>query len=268
MADTTGTTVWEHRLFVVGHVAKGVVFVMIGGLGTYAVIRGATDPEGILDVLVWLYTQAFGKALVTILGLGLLAHGVWRWWKVFDTNAEGKAKLVTIGERVAHVIGGTFYIMLSVFAFSMLWRKPETSSGQGGNQQVLQFTLDIPWGEWLVGLVGAIVILVGIIMAVQGSRRQLMEPLDKENMSTWQRRFYRGIGMTGFLAWGLVTAVIGYFLIRVAMTSEPEHYRGIKGALEFMGGRTFGMLILGAVSLGLLLFGVFMFTKARYQQTS
>lgn len=267
MADTAQAPVWKQRLFVVGHVAKGVVFCLIGGLGTYATIRGARDPQGILDVLEWVYKQAFGKALVSLLGLGLLAHGAWRWWKVFDPGPDRHSKLVAIGERVAHVIGGTFYILLSVFAVSMLWIKPKINQDHGTSEQALQFTLKIPWGEWVVGLVGAIVIVVGIIMAVQGSREQLMDTLDTEHLEKWKRRAYRGIGMAGYLAWGMVNAVIGYFLIRVALTREPDKYRGIKGALEFLGGRTFGFVLLGAVSAGLFLFGLFMFAKARYHRT-
>ncbi|MEO5584483.1 MAG: DUF1206 domain-containing protein [Flavobacteriales bacterium] len=263
MADQAQAPLWKHRLFVVGHVAKGVVFFLIGGLGTYAMIRGVRDPQGILDVLVWVHEQAFGKVLVTLLGLGLLAHGAWRWWKVFDKGSDGQPKVVAIGERLAHVIGGTFYILLSLFAISMLWIKPKSDTGNGG-EKALRFTLKIPWGEWLVGLVGAIVILVGIFLAVRGCRQHLMEALDPGDMQQWKRRAYRAIGMAGYVAWGMVNAVIGYFLIRVAMTHEPDKYRGIRGALEFLGGRTFGFILLGAVSVGLLLFGVFMIAKARY----
>jgi len=268
MAHIAQGHVWKLRLFVVGHVAKGLVFSMIGGLGTYAVIRGAGDPQGILEVLVWLHAQTFGLALVTILGLGLLAHGVWRWLKAFENNEDRRPKLVGIGERVVQAIGGTFYGLLSVFAFSLLWIEPKTSADQGTTNKVLQFTLKIPWGEWILGLIGIIVIVVGIIMAVRGSKQQLMEELGGADMSKWERRGYRIIGMGGHLAWGMVNAVIGYFLIRVALTSEPEKYRGIKGALEFVGGRTFGTLLLGTVSVGLLLFGLFMFAKARYDRTN
>lgn len=259
---------WKLRLFVVGHIAKGLVFSMIGGLGIYAVIRGAGDPRGMLEVLIWLHAQTFGLVLVTILGVGLLAHGVWRWWKAFEPNEGRRAKVVAFGERVANGIGGTFYVLLSVFAFTLLWIEPETNSDQGSTSQVLQFTLNIPWGEWLLGLIGAIVILVGIIMALRGTKRQLMVELGGADMATWERRGYRIIGMGGFLAWGMVNVVIGYFLIRVALTSEPDKYKGIKGALEFVGGRTFGTLLLGGMSLGLLLFGLFMFAKARYDRTN
>lgn len=266
MTNSARGPVWKLRLFVVGHVAKGIVFSLIGGLGTYAVIRGAGDPRGMLEVLVWLHAQTFGLVLSTILGLGLLAHGTWRWWKAFEENEDPHPKLVDIGERAALAIGGTFYLLLSVFAFSLLWMEPVKSADQGTTSEVLKFTLKIPWGEWILGLIGAIVVVIGIIMAVQGSKRQLMIDLGGAHMAKWERRGYRIIGMGGHLAWGMVNAVIGYFLIRVALTHDPEKYRGIKGALVFVGGRTFGTLLLGTVSMGLLLFGLFMFAKARYER--
>jgi len=267
MADQAQGDSWKHRLFVVGHVAKGLVFCMIGGLGTYAVVRGGGDPRGMMDVLVWLHSQAFGLAMVLILGLGLLAHGVWRWWKVFAGETNSDSKLVGIGERIGHVVGGAFYMLLCVFSFSLLWVQPKTNSDEGSTDQALAFTLKIPWGEWIIGLIGAIIIVVGIIVAVQGRKQQVMSELGGADMAKWERKAYRIIGMGGHLAWGLVNAVIGYFLIRVALTHDPEKYRGIKGALVFVGGRTFGTLLLGSVSMGLLLFGLFMFAKARYERT-
>jgi hypothetical protein len=253
-------------LFVVGHVAKGLVFCMIGGLGSYAAIKGASDPQGMVDVLVWLHAQAFGKALVALLGTGLLAHGVWRWVEAFHSEARGRPRVVVIGERVGHAIGGTFYALLAYSAFSLLWFKPPTGAQDGSSEEVLRSTLAIPWGEWIVGLVGAIIIVIGIGMATNGVRKHMTIVLEQDHMKAWETSFYRTIGLLGFLAWGLVNGIIGYFLIRVALTSQPERFRGFKGALEFVGGRTYGALLLGALSLGLLLFGLFLCAKAHYQR--
>jgi uncharacterized BrkB/YihY/UPF0761 family membrane protein len=167
---------------------------------------------------------------------------------------------------VGHAIGGTFYSLLALSAFSLLWIKPDTAAQDGTREKVLRSTLAIPWGEWIVGLVGVIISVVGIVMATNGMRKHMMVELDREHMKAWEISFYRTIGMLGFFAWGLVNGIIGYFLIRVALTSQPERFRGLKGALEFVGGRTYGALLLGALSLGLLLFGLFLCAKARYQR--
>lgn len=267
MEHDPGEPAWKNKLFVVGHIAKGVVFGLIGALGTYAVYRGVSDPRGMGDVLVWLHKQPFGKALVTLLGLGLLGHGVWRLSKAFGPVRKDNgtsSKIVAIGERIGHVVGGIFYCSLCVFALSLLWIRPDPAQEKDTRDQLLQFTLEIPWVEWVIGVIGAIIIVVGIILAVRGIKKHTMLDLQKDRMAKWEITFYRTIGMIGHIAWGMINCIIGYFLVRVGITSDPERFRGIKGALEFVGGRTLGAMLLGAVSLGLLLYGLFMFAKARY----
>ena len=57
---------------------------------------------------------------------------------------------------------------------------------------------------------------------------------------------------------------MAYFLFRVAIQADASEYRDIGGALDYISQLTMGMPLLAVVGLGLLLYGIFMFVKARY----
>ena len=61
-----------------GYVARGLVYVIIGGFASLAAVGrggGTTDQQGALQVLL---TQPFGRALLVIVALGLLGYALWR----------------------------------------------------------------------------------------------------------------------------------------------------------------------------------------------
>ncbi len=71
----TGTAYrWLGR---VGHVAKGVALGVVGGLFLYAAISHEPDKSGGLDqALTTVLDQPFGPVLLTLIGLGFAAYGV------------------------------------------------------------------------------------------------------------------------------------------------------------------------------------------------
>jgi uncharacterized protein DUF1206 len=60
--------------------------------------------------------------------------------------------------------------------------------------------------------------------------------------------------------------VIGVFLAHAPLQTDPDEAWGRGGALETVVLRPFGPYILGAVALGLVAYGVFMFVMARYRR--
>ena len=67
-------------------------------------------------------------------------------------------------------------------------------------------------------------------------------------------------------AFGVVFGVIGVFLVQAALQTDPDEARGLGGALDTLARQPFGPYLLGAVALGLVAYGVFMFVMARYRR--
>ena len=79
---------------------------------------------------------------------------------------------------------------------------------------------------------------------------------------TWATR----MGRFGLAARGVVFAVIGFFLIQAARSSNASQVRGLGGALAALASQPYGPWLLGLVALGLVAYGIYNFVQARYRQ--
>ena len=123
-----------------------------------------------------------------------------------------------------------------------------------------------PFGQWLVGLAGAVVIGVGLYHFVKAYRAAFMDNYDTGSMSAKEQDGAKWIGRFGLAARGVVFCMIGSFLIRAAVQADPTETRGLEGALESLLGKPFGPWLLTAMSAGLLAFGIYCFSRARYSR--
>ncbi|MEO5768048.1 MAG: DUF1206 domain-containing protein [Polyangia bacterium] len=116
---------WADRLARVGYVAKGAVFLLVGGLAVAAAagVGGrATDPSGALATVA---RPLVGRIALAVMALGLLAHAGFR------------AALVAVGEpyadrgpvprflrRIANTFSALMYFGLAVTAGALAtgWR--------------------------------------------------------------------------------------------------------------------------------------------------
>ena len=74
------------------------------------------------------------------------------------------------------------------------------------------------------------------------------------------------VGQIGHIARGIVFGMIGLFLIIAALHANPGEARGIDGALAALAEQSFGPILLGAVALGFVAYGLYMFAEARYRR--
>ena len=60
--------------------------------------------------------------------------------------------------------------------------------------------------------------------------------------------------------------MIGAFLVMAGIRARPETARGLGGALASLAQQPFGPWLLGLVALGLIAYGIFALTEARYRR--
>ena len=71
-------------------------------------------------------------------------------------------------------------------------------------------------------------------------------------------------GVVGYIAKGIAIGVTGILFIVAAFTHDPETAGGLDAALHSLAELPFGPVILWIVGLGLILYGLFCFARARY----
>jgi Domain of Unknown Function (DUF1206) len=254
---------WIERLARFGYVAYGMVYLLIGALSLHAAFSGGGAPgqEGALrSVLV----APLGRVLLGLVAFGLLAYAAWRLFQgILDPDNEGKdAKGVV--KRLDHVLNGLFHGALAFTAGQLA-----LGSGGGGGGSPDDWTATLmsqPLGRWLVAGAGAVILAAGLYQFYKAYKADFRDELKLGEMSLREKRWSTHIGRLGFAARGAVFFVIGAFLGLAGLQSNPQQARGLGGALETLASQPFGPFLLGAVALGLVAYGVFMFVMARYRR--
>ena len=84
----------------------------------------------------------------------------------------------------------------------------------------------LPFGQVLVGAVGAIVIGVGIAQIVKGVKQKFTEDLDRG-----VRPAVRRLGTVGYCVKGIALGIIGGLFVWAAVTYDPKKAGGMDAAL-------------------------------------
>jgi hypothetical protein len=242
---------WIERLARFGYVAYGVVYALVGVLAVQAAFSGADHAAGQQGALRSILLAPLGRVLLCIVALGLLAYAAWRLYEgVMDPEDEGRdAKGIV--KRLDHVLNGLFHGALAFTAGQLA-----LGSGGGGGGSPDDWTATL-----MSQPLGA-----GLYQFYNAYKADFREKLETDEMSLREKRWTTHAGRLGYAARGVVFGVIGVFLIQAALQADPDEAKGLGGALETLARQPFGPYLLGAVALGLVAYGVFMFVVARYRR--
>jgi hypothetical protein len=118
-------------------------------------------------------------------------------------------------------------------------------------------------GRWIIEVVGAGVLIVGIGLAVGGLRRSFAKKLNTAQMSERTQRTVLILGTIGTTARGIVFAVAGSLVVEAARTFDPAKARGLDEALRTLRDQHYGAALLVLAALGLITFGIYGLCEAR-----
>lgn len=245
----------------VGMVCYGVVHLVIAYLALQ-VAFGDSEQADQKGALQQIGSTAFGQVLLWIVAVGLILFGLWQ----FLMAATGY-EWVSGGKRTRKRIGaaarGVVVILLGITAIRIA-----AGSGGGGssNQKQQEFTaelLKLPAGPALVVLAAAGVLGVAIAAAVKGAKKKFLEDLNTTELPGKTKRWIGWIGTTGYLAKGVVLAIVAILLAIAGFTADPNKAGGLDAALKTLSAQPFGTVLLVVVALGLAAFGVYCFGAAR-----
>jgi Domain of Unknown Function (DUF1206) len=261
---------WPDALARAGFVAKGVVYVVVGGLALKAAagLGGqATDPTGVLADAA---RSVLGRTALGVVALGLVAHGLFRALLALVGEPYGSTTpLRRIARRVANAAGAIAYLGLSVTAaaLSIGWKAFAHADSDTTTQRWSGRLLHAPLGRpLLLGValgiaIAAVVAFVRVVFPGRSRRR-----LRVEDMSPRERTTVAVVGRLAFLARAIILATVAYYLTRAAIDRAPREARGPAGALHAAWEYRHGSWLLALMAAGLLSVGAFAFLEARWRR--
>ncbi len=243
-----------------GYSGRGLIYLVVAVLALLAIWRGGT-PEGTGEAMASLERAAWGKALLAVIAVGLLGYGIWRLVAaIWDLEAHG-ADAKGVVARGGQLVTGLIHLGLAGSAVAIL---AGGSGGESGKSSVDEWTarvMSMPFGQWLVGLGGAIAFGAGAYYIYKGLSGRYMKSLRARPMTLRLKPALTA----GLAANGAVIAIVGFFLIYAAWRVDPSQAGGLAEAFDWLRAKPFGTALVTALSVGLLGFSLFCFVNAGYR---
>ncbi|MCW2613789.1 MAG: putative integral rane protein [Frankiales bacterium] len=244
-----------------GLASRGMVWLVVGLLaGSVALGRSdeRTDRTGALSAIA---DKPLGEVLLVVLVVGFLGYGLWRLLEaaVGHRDDDGAKRWA---HRALSLGKGVVYVGLAVSTVQFLQR------GGGGQDKTGLRTADLmghTGGRTTVGVVGAALVVAGLVVAVRALKEKHSEKLEHYRLPDRFRRPAVVIGVVGLVGRGGVLALLGAFLVRAAVQFDPEEAKGLDAALQVLSQQSFGRVLLLAAVVGMLGYALWSFVEAAYR---
>jgi hypothetical protein len=250
------------RLARVGIAARGVVYVLIGFLALQIAFGNRhkeADQKGAFQTLV---QQPGGKLLLWAVAIGLFGYALWQATEaIWGHRQERERKRLIM--RVESAVKAVIYVLIGTLAVKIVTGAGKADAGgEGATAKVLKMS----GGQFLVGLVGAVIIIVGAVQVWRGLKADFAKYLNLGGLRPAARNGIRNLGKVGYVARGIVFGLVGGLVIAAAVTFDASKARGMDVALRSLVAQPYGQWLLATIALGLACFGVYCFADARYRR--
>jgi uncharacterized membrane protein len=245
---------WFDRLARFGYASKGAVFGIVGVLAIARGLGGSALAEDTPGALESVRELPFHEVLLGLLALGLAGYALWRMVQgLLDSEDEGTGWL-GLSKRAVYLGIGGFYGYLAVWAVAVILG---ARNDDNGIQDFTATVLGWPGGQVLVGIAGLGVIVGGlneILFAIRGAYRAEFE---KRHMAAWERVAMKAAGWWGHVGRGAVYGLIGYLVIKSAVTFDPDEAAGLADAFQALEEQPYGWALLLLAGAAFLAFGLY-----------
>lgn len=241
----------------VGWLAKGTVYLLFGitavAIAQQSAPNDEASPQGALGQIM---DVPAGRALMLVMAVGLLLYAVWRAASVILVDGDDAHAW---GDRLGYSFSAVFYTLLGITAARSGWEGREAGDSNTV-ESVSQTLLDNGLGRWALGLGGLATIAVGGYFAIsKGVMRGFAEDVRGvtedggvgKDLAIWIA------GVVGWVGRGAATVLVGWFVLRAAITFDPDEARGFDRALREAASTTIGTVLVWVVAVGLISYGAF-----------
>ncbi len=251
------------RLARAGYWAKGIVYILLGGLALTSVFAGGSgedSPEGALSSLLG---APMGRLVLAAIAIGLVGYVLWRLAQSVLNADDHDKDALGIATRLGQFFSACANSILAFSAGALAFNGQASGDGGSSQQSVVAMAMAQPFGQWLVGGVGLIVVGAGIGQIYRGIVKdyegRIAIPSDK-------KAFLDPVCQYGLIARGVVFAVIGGLIVYAAITVSTDEAGGLRDALDWIRSQPFGAVFYGLTAAGLAAYGGYSIVQALYRR--
>lgn len=243
-----------------GFAASGILHLLVGAIAI-RLAMGGTGNADFSGAVAELATQPAGPFLLWASFAACAALALWQTSDaIFDYNqlpTKEKAGKKAKAAAQAVVFAG---LALTLMSFAM-----GTGSGGDNQQAASDLTASVikaPGGVALLVLLGVGIAVTGVVYGIRGLRRSFEKHLTMPSSPT-ARTAVSVLGVTGYMAKGIVLLLTGLLIAIATLQAHPEESTGLDGGLRALRDQPLGVYLLAAVGAGLICYGAYMIVRAR-----
>lgn len=255
---------WITPLLRIGWLAKGAVYILMGlttlTIGRQEPTADDASPEG---ALAQIEGSPAGPVLLAVLGIGLVLYLVWRLISVVLVKGHDVRDWL---DRIGFTASAAFYGVLAYTAIrsTIVRDQPEDSNTV---EDLSKTMLESGTGRWVLLLAGAVAFTVGVYFVLeQGLRRSFLKDLHFEGASIVERRVVSWTGIVGWIGRGVVTSLVGFFVLRAAWQVDHDDARGFDRSLREVATTSLGRVVVFGVGVALIVYGMFCVASLRHRK--
>jgi hypothetical protein len=254
---------WVDHLVRFGFVAYGLVHLVVASLALQLALgrsSGSADTRGALAELA---QQPFGRTILGLVVGGMVVLALWRVLEAWVGHREDDGARLWAA-RGADLVKAVVYGVVAWSGYQVVTGSGSGSGSGSASETWTARALRLPAGALLVGAAGLAVVGYGAWTAWRGLSEQHREHLAPEGLSGASGRWLLRLGAAGHVAKGVSVALVGLLLCFAALTRDADRSGGLDEALRTVLEQPFGPWLLGAIAVGLGLYGVWCLARARY----
>jgi hypothetical protein len=260
----------------IGWVAKGIVYALVGVLSLIVGLQASgSDSSGEAGsggqeasqtgAITRIAESSYGVVLLYVLSAGLVIYALWRLVSVvLPADNDVKAWLT----RAGYLVSAVTYLLLAWSAVTLA-RRPVGSSGESEDARVERFTRDLMndgLGRAAVFAVGAVLLVLAAVFLWQAVSAHFESQLLPGSVGPVSHHVLVLLGRVGWVGRSGMMALIGFFLVRAAVTFDASEAEGLDGSLRKAASSSVGLVLVVVVGAGLLVFGAFCILSAPKQR--
>jgi hypothetical protein len=228
-----------------------------------AAYEARADAVGIPGAFEEFAAWPLGELWLGILAWGLAGFVFWRLaqsW--FDADRQGRSRKA-LANRFGQSVSAAVYGALALSCLGVMAGIEEAGENPEVTRQQISDLLQLPLGEFMLMALGGLVLLAGVLNVLHGIFGGFSRHLTCDRtLHLWTIP----LGRSGYFARGLVFLALGFFLVEAALDVRAEESVTIQGALAAIEQQPFGSLVLAALGVGLIAFGLFGLVEARFRR--
>ncbi|WP_182355108.1 DUF1206 domain-containing protein [Flaviflexus huanghaiensis] len=253
---------WFEYVSRVGYVMSGLVHAMIGWICLRLGIWGSSGESADQSGALASYADApAGAVLLVVGGVAMAALALMHvldipFGRVRSSGRKAFNSAKALGKAGVYAV--------------LAWTALRFGLGSGSDSAETAEEAAAPFlgsmvGRGLVLIAGMTIIAIGVYHAYKGITHSFREDLNPAGDHAVAATIDK-TGLVGYVAKGVALGGVGIMVMWAAISADPDKARGMDAAFDEMRSLPAGGILLAAIGIGFLMFGVYSGLRAKYQQ--